>query len=79
METNQEMKMAPLNVEPKTRTISVLFTTYTDFISRLVGLFSGFGCTHVSISLDENDEYFYAFNTKGFRKEYPTFQRYSIQ
>ena len=32
---------------------------------------SGFGCTHVSISLDDKDEYFYAFNTKGFRKEYP--------
>jgi inositol transport system substrate-binding protein len=53
------------------KTISVLFSTYTDFISRLIGLRSGFKCTHVSISLDENDEYFYAFNTKGFRKEYP--------
>ena len=60
------------NIEPEqTRTISILFTTYTDFISRLVGLMSGFGCTHVSISLDDKDEYFYAFNTKGFRKEYP--------
>ena len=79
METNQEIKAAPLNVEPKKRTISVLFTTYTDFISRLVGLFSGFGCTHVSISLDENDEYFYAFNTKGFRKEYPRKHRNRTQ
>ena len=61
------------NKQPKekTRTISILFSTYTDFISRLVGFMSGFGCTHVSISLDDKDEYFYAFNTKGFRKEYP--------
>lgn len=57
--------------EQKTKTISILFSTYTDFISRLVGFMSGFGCTHVSISLDDKDEYFYAFNTKGFRKEYP--------
>lgn len=57
--------------ENKTRTISVLFTTYTDFVSRLVGFMSGFNCTHVSISMDENDEYFYAFNTKGFRREHP--------
>lgn len=60
------------NRKPKeTKTISVLFSTYTDFVSRLVGFMSGFGCTHVSIALDEKDEYFYAFNTKGFRKEYP--------
>lgn len=54
-----------------TRTISILFSTYTDFVSRLIGLMSGWDCTHVSISLDDKDEYFYAFNTKGFRKEYP--------
>ena len=44
--------------EEKTKTISILFSTYTDFISRLVGFMSGFGCTHVSISLDDKDEYF---------------------
>lgn len=55
----------------KTKTISILFSTYTDFVSRLIGLMSGWDCTHVSISLDDKDEYFYAFNTKGFRKEYP--------
>ena len=53
------------------KTISVLFTTYTDFVSRLVGIMSGFNCTHVSIALDEDNEYFYSFNTKGFKKEYP--------
>lgn len=60
-----------MNSTKNTHTISILFSTYTDFISRLIALFSGFDCTHVSISLDNEDEYFYAFNTKGFRKEYP--------
>ena len=60
-----------MNTTQETKQISILFTTYTDFISRLVALFSGFDCTHVSISLDNEDEYFYTFNTKGFRKEYP--------
>jgi inositol transport system substrate-binding protein len=64
-------KQKTKNKESKNQTISILFSTYTDFVSRLVGLFSGFGSTHVSISLDNEDEYFYAFNTKGFRKEYP--------
>ena len=52
-------------------TISILFSTYKDFVSRIIGLFSKFGCTHVSIALDDDNEHFYAFNTKGFRKEYP--------
>ncbi len=58
-------------VKSEMKTVSILFTTYTDFVSRLVGLMSGFNCTHVSIALDEEDEYFYSFNTKGFKKEYP--------
>lgn len=58
-------------MNPTTHTISILFTTYTDFASKIVSAFSGFGYTHVSIALDTNDEYFYAFNTKGFKKEYP--------
>lgn len=53
------------------RIISILFTEYTDFVSRLVYHASGGGCTHVSIALDEENEYFYSFNTKGFRREYP--------
>lgn len=57
--------------EDKKHIISILFTTYTDWASRVVALTSGFGYTHVSIGLDDKKEYFYAFNTKGFRKEYP--------
>ena len=56
---------------PKTKTISILFSTYTDVASKVVYLLSNRGYTHVSIALDSNFEYFYAFNTKGFRKEYP--------
>lgn len=67
----EQLALQPNSDDPKCRTISILFSTYTDFISRLVGFVSGFGCTHVSISLDDKDEYFYAFNTKGFHKEYP--------
>lgn len=63
--------MEELVVNSEMKTVSVLFTTYTDFVSRLVGIMSGFNCTHVSIALDEDDEYFYSFNTKGFKKEYP--------
>lgn len=57
--------------ENKKHIISILFSTYTDWASRVVALTSGFGYTHVSIALDDKKEYFYAFNTKGFRKEYP--------
>lgn len=51
--------------------ISILFTRYTDIVSRLLYFVSGRGYTHVSLSLDNDDTYFYGFNTKGFRKEYP--------
>ena len=55
----------------ETKTIAILFSTYTDFASKIVYLFSLKGYTHVSLALDTNNEYFYAFNTKGFRKEFP--------
>lgn len=56
---------------PSTHIISILFTRYTDFVSKLLYLVSGRGYTHVSLSLDTEDTYFYGFNSKGFRKEYP--------
>ena len=52
-------------------TISILFSRYSGFVSQLLYLVSGREFTHSSIALDTNDEYFYSFNTKGFRKEYP--------
>lgn len=52
--------------------ISILFTRYTDNLSKLVYWVSGRKYTHVSISLDNNNEYFYSFNKKGFRKEFPS-------
>ena len=53
------------------KTISVLFSTYTDFPSKIIKLLSHGEHTHVSLAIDDKNEYFYAFNTKGFRKEYP--------
>ena len=52
--------------------ISILFTRYTDNLSKLVYWVSGRKYTHVSISLDNNNEYFYSFNKKRFRKEFPS-------
>ncbi len=53
------------------KTISILFTEYTDFTSRLVHYYTRRGYTHISIGLHEENEYFYSFNTRGFKKEYP--------
>ena len=55
----------------KKRTIVVLFTSYKDAISDFVYYISGRSYTHASISIDENNDYFYSFNMKGFRREYP--------
>ena len=66
-----EFSAQTTTIQEQNHTISVLFSTYTDFVSRIIGLFSKFGCTHVSVALDDDEEHFYAFNTKGFRKEYP--------
>ena len=54
----------------KTKEVSILFTRYNDKLSQFVYYATRKGPTHVSISLD-NDETFWSFNTKGFRKEFP--------
>jgi len=51
--------------------ITVLFTRYYSAFENFIYLISGKGYTHASIALDEENEYFYSFNMKGFRKEYP--------
>lgn len=52
------------------REITVRLTRDRSFLSYLI-YFVGFGgLTHASIGLDKEDEFFYSFNTKGFRKEY---------
>ena len=53
------------------KTVTVLFTRYHRTVANLIYLFSGRGFTHASIALDEENQYFYSFNGKGFRKEYP--------
>ena len=55
----------------KKRTIVVLFTCYKDMISDVIYYISGKSYTHTSISMEENSEFYYSFNKKGFRREYP--------
>lgn len=47
------------------KTISVLLTKYSDSMSTLIYCFTGFGYTHASIALEEDDHY-YSFNYHGF-------------
>lgn len=51
--------------------VTVLFTRYHSTFSTLFYYISGRGYTHTSIALDEENEYYYSFSIKGFRKEYP--------
>ncbi len=53
------------------KVITVLFSRYHTFMANFLHIVSGRGYTHASLALDEADEYFYSFNSKGFRKEYP--------
>lgn len=57
--------------ECQKRIITVLLTRYYSAFSSFIYYNSGRGYTHASISLDDENEYFYSFNLKGFRKEYP--------
>lgn len=53
------------------KVITVLLTRYYSTFSNFIYYTSGRGFTHASVALDEEGEYFYSFNKKGFRKEYP--------
>lgn len=61
--------------EKKKRTIVVLFTSYKDMVSDFIYYISGRGYTHTSIALEENEGYYYSFNIKGFRREYPQYYK----
>lgn len=57
-------------------TLSVLFVNYEDFWSKVVYYVLGRGYGHASIGVDQNgvdqnDEVYWSFNFKGFRKEKP--------
>ena len=58
------------NMENK-YTLSVLFINYEDFWSKVVYYVLGKGYGHASISVDDNEEIYYSFNFKGFRREKP--------
>lgn len=57
--------------ESEKRIITVLLTRYYSTFANFIYYISGRGYTHASLSLDDKNEYFYSFNFKGFRKEYP--------
>lgn len=48
------------------RTITVLLTKYSDWISNLVYYIGGRGYTHASLALEEDENTFYSFNYRGF-------------
>ena len=48
------------------KNITVILTKYSDPVSTLVYLISGFGYTHVSLGLDTCGNELYSFNFKGF-------------
>ena len=52
-------------------TLSVLFVNYEDFWSKVVYYILGRGYGHASIGVDQNDEVYWSFNFKGFRREKP--------
>ena len=52
-------------------TLSVLFVNYEDFWSKVVYYVLGKGYSHASIGVDDNEEVYYSFNFKGFRREKP--------
>lgn len=48
------------------RTITVLLTKYSDWISNTVYHIGGRGYTHASLALDEDENTYYSFNYHGF-------------
>lgn len=48
------------------KTISVLLTKYSDWISSIIYHLSGHDYTHASLSFEEEAETFYSFNYRGF-------------
>ena len=51
------------------KSITIILTKYSDPVSNLVHLISGFGYTHVSLGLDTCGNEIYSFNFKGFCEE----------
>ncbi|MBR4945020.1 MAG: hypothetical protein IKZ26_06390 [Peptococcaceae bacterium] len=49
--------------------ISILLTRYNDRMSQFVYWISGRNYTHASIALEDDPEYFYSFNYRGFTRE----------
>lgn len=48
------------------KTVTVLLTKYSDWISDLVYHIGGHGYTHASLALEEDSDTYYSFNYRGF-------------
>ena len=53
------------------KTVTILLTRYSDIMGRFICKISRYKYSHASISIDEKEEVFYSFNTKGFTIEKP--------
>lgn len=53
------------------KTVTILLTKYSDLVGRFICRISKNRYSHASISIDEAEEIFYSFNTKGFVIEKP--------
>lgn len=53
------------------RKVAILLTNYSDWFARFVCNISKNRYSHASISIDEEEEIFYSFNTNGFVVEKP--------
>lgn len=51
------------------KTVTVLLTEYSDWVSWLVSLISGPGYTHASLALDDASGIYYSFNYRGICME----------
>lgn len=53
------------------KVVTVFLTRYHSTFSDFIYYATGRGYTHASIAIDDENEYYYSFNIRGFRKEYP--------
>lgn len=53
------------------KTVTVLLTRYSDLFGKVICTISKYSYSHASISVDDEEEFFYSFNYKGFVIEKP--------
>lgn len=61
-----------VDIMSENKIITVLLTQYNSTFSNFIYYTTGRGYTHASLSLNNEEDCFYSFNFKGFRKEHPS-------